>query len=92
MRAPTSLSGTFSTTKAGNRSLCRAAAAYKVNHEENDSEYEEDMNEESCNVEHNERSDPDENHQNREQQEYKAHKQSSDKRFGWLNSPQTSVS
>ena len=53
-----------------------------MNHEENDSEYEEDMNEEGCNVVYNERPDPDENHHDRERQEYKAQKQSSDKGFG----------
>jgi hypothetical protein len=52
-----------------------------VNHQENNSQYQENMNEQSCNVVHNECPDPDENHQNREHQEYKAHKKSSDKRF-----------
>jgi hypothetical protein len=33
-----------------------------MNHQENDGEYEEDMNEESCNVVHDERPDPDEKH------------------------------
>ena len=56
-----------------------------MNHEENDSEYEKGVNEERRNVVHDERPDPDENHQNREQQEYKPHKKSSFRRFGWFD-------
>jgi hypothetical protein len=49
--------------------LVRAAAVDKMNDNENDREHEQDVNEESHNVENDERPDPCEKHQESEHQE-----------------------